>query len=139
MSKLVFLGVVFCEHEVLIGHPRNESAGIPLTELSLAFLVSIRTDAILFAVQPLAFVDSSVRPLESAEALLLVIEVLALVGATVRPGVSTMAMHHVGVPAAVVLTAISPLVRAAPFDIVLFEVSAVLRLVRPAKLAIAIL
>ena len=128
MNSYVYIPDVLdidCEHERSLSNSRNLCTGFPLTLFLITLLVNVGSGTILLAIQPLSLVDPAVGPLEDAEAFLLVFNIIALVGAAVRPGVDALTMHHVALPAATVFTTIGPLVRAAPFTVVLLEVSKV--------------
>lgn len=77
----------------------------------------------LFAVQPLAIVLTSVWPCENATTFFLVISVFAFVPSAVVPGKDASTMHLIKLPLPVKRAAIGPFVNAVSVDVVVDEVS----------------
>ena len=107
--------------EFLVGHPFGSLAVLPLTVLFFALNGDVHASAVLSAEPPLAFVPSSVWPLELAKPVLFVVVILSFVLASILPVKRAVSVHFVGFPLTLVLAAVVPSVNALAVKVIIQE------------------
>lgn len=127
-------------------NPSDAFAILPLSEsLSrrrswrLGIALSIGTEAVHNIVRPGAIIIFSARPDHLTFPVLLIIEIFSVVSATIRPGENASSVHHVEVPVADKLSAISPGVVAETMNEVVVEIALVLGAIGPSEFALPVL
>ncbi len=93
----------------------------------------------MFAVAPVALVNTTVRPFEFSVAILLVVYVTPGVNSAVAPLENSFAIHFIIFPLASEFSAVRPLVGPAAVDLVIKEFPYKLRVIRPYKSAHTVL
>ena len=120
--------------------PLDALAVFPESALDFVILWhQVRTDAMLLALVPVAFVAATICPCINAKTVLFIIFILALIHAAIVPDVYAHAFHIVLVPLTFVSAAIQPRIDTNPGYLVLFPVTHVLRAVIPLIAADAML
>ena len=93
--------------------------------------IRVGADSVLFALEPVALIDTAVCPVVDSPAFFLVVDKLTFVADTIAVSVDSNTVHVVVDPVAVVLATIDPVVRAQAVDSVVFPHAAVLRAISP--------
>lgn len=120
--------------------PLDALAVFPESALDFVILWhQVRTDAMLLALVPVAFVAATICPCINAKTVLFIIFILALIHAAIVPDVYAHAFHIVLVPLTFVSAAIQPRVDTNSGYLVLLPVTHVLRAVIPLIAADAML